>query len=83
MITGSDPSPEQLQKLARSRRRSAFLFTALGICYAGLVVARLYFHPRDSSFIWWDAAFGAIWIFIGSVYFVQARRLARRGASES
>jgi hypothetical protein len=77
VITHSDPTPEELQRMGRGTKRIALSYLVLGMMWAALAVWRLA-APRDKGgFPWFEVVLAIAWIVIALLHLVRARRMMR------
>jgi len=74
MITGGDPTPEQLARLSRMYRRQALLQVCFGVAFLALGLFDLSRHRTDRFFGYSQVVVGIFWFIVAMVYWSRARK---------
>jgi hypothetical protein len=83
VITGRDPTPDGLRKIARLLRRQAAWWVFFGLVFLSIGIFDLSRHPHDPSFGYFNAAFGLGWFGMALLNWLRARKYVRDAEASS
>lgn len=79
MITESDPTLHERERMVRRSSWFGVAYAILGLAYLAIGFERASWSLSNLSRGEWEIGLGLCWIFLAGVYLARAKRTARRG----